>query len=135
MRRLSFLLILPALLALGDGPAVALAAPSTPCAPPATEFALAGTFPAPPLPIFDRAPILQVTLTGQSGAFEGHVVLQPVPAGQALSDGCQENSRFTVTAFTGTLTLTGTLAAQLFGFSPVVVSADQPTDASIQVHF
>jgi NAD(P)-dependent dehydrogenase (short-subunit alcohol dehydrogenase family) len=56
-------------------------------------------------------------------------------ARSSTSRATQENSRFSITDFTGTLTIAGALATQLFGFSPVAVTASQPTDASLQVHF
>ena len=35
----------------------------------------------------------------------------------------------------GAVQLSGPVASQLFGFSPVVISTVSPTDAIIQVHF
>jgi hypothetical protein len=61
-------------------------------------------------------PLLAATLTGLSGAFHGHIVFQPIPVpSPSISDGCQENSRFTVEDFTGSLDLTGPAVAQLIG--------------------
>jgi hypothetical protein len=135
MRRLLWLAIVSAFPILLLSPTAALAAVPPDCAPPASESTLTGVFPAPPLSILNQ-PALQVTLTGTSGSFRGHIVFQPqaVPP-PGLSDGCQENSRFTISDFTGTLSVSGPLAAQLFGVSPFQAIATQPIDASLEVHF
>jgi hypothetical protein len=125
-----------AVLVSAASPSAALAADPPLCQPPASISNLGGTFPGAPLVALNRPPDLQVAMIGQTGSWEGHVVFQPRPSPPpALSDGCQENSRFTITGFTGTLVMSGTVASDLFGFSPVIVTATQPTDASLQVHF
>jgi len=116
-------------------PETAVAATPPTCAPPATQFDVAGTLsPTTPFPILSNpnSP-LQAALIG-IGTFQGHVVWQPLTA--SLSDGCQENSRFTVEGFVGSVVIMGPLAVTKFGASPfVLLSATQPTNASLQVHF
>jgi hypothetical protein len=122
-------------LAMG-GQGAALAAPlPPPCGPSATPFDLAGAFPA-TIPILG-SPLLQATLDGITGTFSGHVVFEPLAAPPpALSDGCKEDSQFTLEGFTGSLTATGPLALELFGSSPVtVLLTTQSTNAKLQVHF
>ena len=107
----------------------ALAAPPT-CEPPASHFELTGAFPG-TVPAF-TTPALQATLIGTSGTFEGRGVFQPKSAPPpAISEGCKENSQFTVTAFQGTLLVQGA------AFGPVALATfpGQPTDARLSVHF
>jgi hypothetical protein len=135
MRRLRWLALVAALPAFLLAPTAAVAAVPPDCAPPATPSTLDGAFPAPPLSILNQ-PALRVTLAGLTGTFHGHIVFQPRTAPPpALSDGCQENSRFTINDFTGMLSVSGPLATQLFGVSPFQALASQPIDASLEVHF
>jgi len=116
------------MIAAGDG--VALAATPPACAPPASHFELAGAFPG-SVPTF-TTPALQATLIGTSGTFEGRGVFQPKSAPPpAISEGCKENSEFTVADFQGTLLVQGS------AFGPVALSTfpGQPTDARLSVHF
>src|SRR5262245_9527513 len=92
----------------GDGnhlaPAAAGRADPTVCPPEQTR--VFGNFPG-VIPILNH-PLLQATVAGTAGAFQAHLVFQPIPvAPPAISDGCQENSRFTVEDFVGSLPLTG----------------------------
>ncbi len=118
---------------------VALAAQAPPCGPSATQFDVAGSLtPGTPLPILSNpASPLQVALVGIAGTFQGHIVFTPLSAPPpAISDGCQENSRFTVEGFIGSVVVTGPLAGALFGADPhFLLSTTQPTNASLQVHF
>jgi hypothetical protein len=118
------------------GPGTARAAATPPaCNPPANVFDVAGTL-APTTPFFilsNPSSPLRAFLLG-TGTFQGHVVWQPITA--ALSDGCHENSRFTVEGFTGIVFVEGPLATTLFGHSPFpLLVVTQPTTASLQVHF
>lgn len=118
------------------GQGVALAAPlPPPCGPSATPFHLAGTFPA-TIPILG-SPLLQAAVDGITGTFRGHVVFEPLAAPPpALSDGCKEDSQFTLEGFTGSVTATGPLALELFGSSSAtVLLTTQSTNAKLQVHF
>jgi hypothetical protein len=110
---------------------MAYAASPPTCAPPATRSTLAGAFAGSPLTVLN-SPLLQVQLLGASGTFRGHVVLEPVPAPPpAVSDGCKEDSTFTVSGFTGTLVASGPAVGPV----PVILTATQPIDASLHVHF
>jgi len=110
---------------LGPVPAAA-APPSVACGPAATTTRLAGTFPA-TLPF----PQLQATLVGLTGSYTGHVVLQPVAAPPpALAEGCQENSHFVLTGFTGRLIAT---LPQL-GTVVVLDTGPQPINATLELH-
>src|SRR5262245_45896140 len=88
-------------------PGCRIAAPADPAACPPTQETVSGDFSViPVLPILNH-PLLQATLTGTAGTFQGHIVFQPIPVPlSAISDGCQENSQFTVQGFVGSLTLT-----------------------------
>jgi hypothetical protein len=100
------------------------------CEPPASHFELAGAFPG-TVPAF-TTPALQASLIGTSGTFEGRGVFQPKPAPPpAISEGCKENSQFTVTDFQGTLLVQGA------AFAPVALATfpGQPVDARLSVHF
>lgn len=128
-------IVLALVLALA-GQGAALAAPlPPPCGPSATPFDLSGAFPA-TIPILG-SPLLQATLDGITGTFQGHVVFEPLAAPPpALSDGCKEDSQFTVEGFTGSITAIGPLALALFGSSPAtVLLTTQSTNAKLQVHF
>src|SRR6266540_399848 len=97
-----------ALLAPLSGREAALAAGPSACQP--RRFQLSGDFSLTPvLPILSNSgsPV-QATLVGTAGTFQGHVVFQPVAAPPpAISEGCKENSRFTVTGFAGALVANG----------------------------
>ena len=124
----AFLLVMLAQFASGG---VAHAASPPLCTPPATQSTLAGAFAGFPLTVLN-SPLLQVQLLGASGTFRGHVVLEPVPAPPpAVSDGCKEDSNFTLSGFTGTLVATGPAVGPV----PVNLTATQPIDASLHVHF
>jgi hypothetical protein len=110
---------------------VAHAATPPACAPPASQTTLSGTFATSSLPIL-TSPLLQVQLVGASGTFQGHVVLEPIPAPPpAVSDGCKEDSEFLVSNFTGSLVATGPAVGPV----PLVLVATQPINARLQVHF
>ena len=107
------------------GPATARAAESPLCSPPATQQTVAGTFPG-----TLSFPALHATLVGLTGSYTGHIGFEPIAAPPpALSDGCKENSRFTLTGFTGSLTAT------LPGVGTVVLLTTQPITASLSLHF
>jgi hypothetical protein len=109
---------------------VALAATPPTCEPPASHFELAGAFPG-TVPAF-TTPSLQATLIGTSGTFEGRGIFQPKPAPlPAISEGCKENSQFTVTDFQGTLLVQGSA----FGTVALSTFPGQPVDARLGVHF
>jgi len=80
---------------------------------------------------------LRAAMVGESGTWAGHVVLTPrLAPPPAVSDGYQENSRFTVKGFLGTVVVEGPVALGLFGETPhVLLMTTQPTNMSLQVHF
>ena len=88
-----------ALLLSGRGMALAAAPPL--CAPPATQGVLAGTLSPPSLLPILSSPLLQAFVIGTGTfTFEAHIVMEPIPAPPpAISDGCKEDSRFTVHNF------------------------------------
>jgi hypothetical protein len=117
-------------MAVAAGNGVAFAATPPACEPPASRFELTGAFPG-SVPAF-TTPALQATLVGTSGTFAGRGVFQPKPAPPpAISEGCKENSQFTVTDFQGTLLVQGA------AFGPVSLATfpGQPVDARLSVHF
>lgn len=120
-------------------PGVALAQ----CEPPAHRGVRTETFPA-VITILD-SPLLHVQLVGFGGSGSGRIIWQPIPAPPpAVSDGCKENTRFTVENFQGVMIATNRTGAPLTvgpitipaGAVPVVVLATtEPIDASLLVHF
>lgn len=127
-----------ALFGLLPGRGVALAATPPQCAPPATPVNLAGILsPISPLPILNSPGLLQAFVLG-TGTFEAHIVFEPIPAPPpAISDGCKEDSRFTVYNFMGTLFVAGPVAQQLGlpQYPNPILSTIQSTNASLEVHF
>jgi hypothetical protein len=121
----------------GSGAAFATGGP--PRAPSARQWDMSGvTTPGTPLPILaNPASPMQAALVGSAGTLQGHIVWTPLAvAPPAVSDGYQEDSRFTVEGFVGSAVVQGPLAAALFGENPhVLVLAAHPTDISLQVHF
>ncbi len=123
-------------------PSSSLAAAADPTSCPPMQQTVVGTFSATPvLPILNH-PLLQATLTGAAGTFQGHIVFQPIPVPpSAISDGCQENSQFTVQGFVGSLTLAGdavrALTQTAFGVESSLLKLEttQPINASLQLHF
>ena len=119
------------------GRGVAWAAAPPLCQPPATPTILAGTLnPFVPLPIL-TSPLLQVFVVG-TGTFAAHIVMEPIPAlPPAISDGCKEDSRFTVNGFMGQLCVLGFTAVQLNlpQCPSPLLSTTQPANISIVVHF
>jgi len=123
------------------GRGVAWAAAPPFCQPPATLTTIPPTTLTGPLPILG-SPLspLQAFVLG-TGTYEAHIVFEPIPApSPAISDGCKEDSRFTVYNFQGTLFVAGPVATQLYPppLPPCpcpILSTIGPTNVSLQVHF
>jgi hypothetical protein len=126
-----------------EPPGSSLVAAADPSTCPPTQETVSGSFTTTPvLPILNHPPLLQATLAGSAGTFQGRIIFQPISVPPiVISDGCQENSRFTVQGFVGSLTLTGeavrSITQAAFGIdsTQLQLQATEPINASLQLHF